>query len=213
MTEPVRDPFGFRFVSPLLIGTLLNPVNSAMIATALVPIGRDLHARPASTVWLVAGLYLAAAVGQPTMGRIADLYGPRKVIVAGLVLVVAAGLAGALAPGLGWLVFARVLLGLGTSAAYPAAMTMIRARAREAGIATPGTVLGMVAITSQVSAAVGPALGGLLVGLTGWRSTFLLNVLPAERPGRRGRDRPGLPVARGRTRPGTGHDRRRGSPQ
>jgi MFS family permease len=200
MTESGREAFGFRFVSPLLIGTLLNPVNSAMIATALVPIGRDLHAGPASTAWLVAGLYLAAAVGQPTMGRIADMYGPRKVIVAGLVLVLAAGLTGALAPGLGWLVFARVLLGLGTSAAYPAAMTMIRARAQEAGIATPGTVLGMVAITSQVSAAVGPALGGLLVGFTGWRSIFLVNVpvaaagivlallwLPADDPARRER--------------------------
>jgi MFS family permease len=130
MTElPARGPFPFRFVSPLLIGTLLNPVNSAMIATALVPIGRDLHAGPASTVWLVAGLYLAAAVGRPTMGRIAELQGPRKVVVAGLVLVLAAGLTGAFAPGLGWLVAARVLLGLGTSAAYPAAMTMIRARA------------------------------------------------------------------------------------
>jgi MFS family permease len=172
----VTEPFGFRFVSPLLIGTLLNPVNSAMIATALVPIGRDLRAGPASTVWLVAGLYLAAAVGQPTMGRIADTYGPRKVSVAGLVLVLAAGLTGALAPGLGTLVFARVLLGLGTSAAYPAAMAMIRARADEEGIATPGAVLGMIAITSQVSAAVGPALGGVLVGLTGWRSIFLVNV-------------------------------------
>ena len=200
MTEPAREAFGFRFVSPLLLGTLLNPVNSAMIATALVPIGRDLRAGPASTAWLVAGLYLAAAVGQPTMGRIADMYGPRKVIVAGLVLVLAAGLTGALAPGLGWLVFARVLLGLGTSAAYPAAMTMIRARAQETGIATPGDVLGMIAITSQVSAAVGPALGGLLVGFTGWRSIFLVNVpvaaagivlallwLPADDPARRER--------------------------
>jgi hypothetical protein len=53
MTEPARDPFGLRFVSPLLIGTLLNPVNSAMIATALVPIGRDLHAGPASTALLL----------------------------------------------------------------------------------------------------------------------------------------------------------------
>lgn len=195
-----RDPFGFRFVSPLLIGTLLNPVNSAMIATALVPIGRDLRAGPAATAWLVAGLYLAAAVGQPTMGRIADMYGPRKVAVSGLAFVLVAGLAGAWAPGLGGLVFARVLLGLGTSAAYPAAMTMIRARAEEAGIATPGTVLGLVAITSQVSAAVGPALGGLLVGSLGWRWIFLVNVpvaslgivlallwLPADDPARRAR--------------------------
>jgi MFS family permease len=195
----VTGAFGFRFVSPLLIGTLLNPINSAMIATALVPIGRALHAGPSSTAWLVAALYLAAAVGQPTMGRIADLYGPRKVSVAGLALVLAAGLTGALAPGLGWLIVSRVLLGLGTSAAYPAAMTMIRARAEETGTATPGTVLGLIAITGQVSAAVGPALGGGLVGLAGWRSIFLVNVplaalgivlglwwLPRDRRGRGG---------------------------
>jgi MFS family permease len=200
MTGGEPNPFGFRFVGPLLIGTLLNPVNSAMIATALVPIGRDLHAGPASTAWLVAGLYLAAAIGQPTMGRIADMYGPRKVAVTGLFLVLVAGLAGALAPDLGMLVFARVLLGLGTSAAYPSAMTMIRARADEAGIATPGTVLGTVVITSQVSAAAGPALGGLLVGSAGWRWIFLVNVpaaalgivlallwLPADDPARRAR--------------------------
>src|SRR5919197_3779847 len=102
-------PFGFRFMSPLLIGTLLNPVNSAMIATALVPIGRDFHVGPSSTAWLVASLYLAAAVGQPTMGRIAELYGPRKVNATGFVLVLIAGLGGALAPNLGWLVMARVL--------------------------------------------------------------------------------------------------------
>lgn len=171
-----RSPFGFTFMSPLLIGTLLNPINSAMIATALVPIGRDLHAGPASTAWLVAGLYLAAAVGQPTMGRIAEMYGPRKVSVTGLTLVLVAGLIGALAPGLGPLVAARVVLGVGTSAAYPAAMTMIRARAEEAGVATPGPVLGLISITSQVSSAVGPALGGVLVALTGWRSIFLVNV-------------------------------------
>lgn len=200
MRRPEHRPFGFRFISPLLLGTLLNPVNSAMIATALVPIGRDLRAGPASTAWLVAGLYLAAAVGQPTMGRVADMYGPRKVAVTGLVLVLAAGLAGTLAPGLGALVFARVLLGLGTSAAYPVAMTMIRARAEAARIITPGTVLGLVAITGQVSATVGPALGGLLVGSLGWRWIFLVNVpvaalgvvltllwLPADDPARRDR--------------------------
>jgi MFS family permease len=169
-------PFGFRFMSPLLIGTVLNPVNSAMIATALVPIGHDLHAGPSSTAWLVASLYLAAAVSQPAMGRIAELYGPRKVNAAGFVLVMISGFGGALAPNLGWLVVVRVLLGLGTSASYPAAITMIKARADAAGIATPGSVLGVISITSQVSAVIGPAMGGLLVGLTGWRSIFLVNV-------------------------------------
>src|SRR5918992_770074 len=170
------QPFGFRFMSPLLIGTLLNPINSAMIATALVPIGHDLNVGPSSTAWLVASLYLAAAVSQPAMGRVAELYGPRKVTAAGFVLVLIAGIGGALAPDIGWLIVARALLGLGTSASYPAAITMIRARADAAGIGTPGSVIGMISITSQVSAVIGPALGGLLVGLTGWRSIFLVNV-------------------------------------
>src|SRR5918992_763384 len=170
------QPFGFRFMSPLLIGTLLNPINSAMIATALVPIGHDLNVGPSSTAWLVASLYLAAAVSQPAMGRVAELYGPRKVTAVGFVLVLIAGIGGALAPDIGWLIVARALLGLGTSASYPAAITMIRARADAAGIGTPGSVIGMISITSQVSAVIGPALGGLLVGLTGWRSIFLVNV-------------------------------------
>jgi MFS family permease len=169
-------PFGFRFMSPLLIGTLLNPVNSAMIATALVPIGHDLNVGPSSTAWLVASLYLAAAVSQPAMGRIAELYGPRKVNAAGFVFVLISGIGGALAPNIGWLIVARVLLGLGTSASYPAAIIMIRARADAAGIGMPGSVLGLISITSQVSAVIGPALGGVLVGLTGWRSIFLVNV-------------------------------------
>src|SRR5919197_3955196 len=200
-------PFGFRFMSPLLIGTLLNPINSAMIATALVPIGRDLRVGPSSTAWLIASLYLAAGVGQPAMGRVAELYGPRKVTAAGFVLVLISGFGGALAPNLGWLIVVRGLLGVGTSAAYPAAITMIRARADAAGISTPGSVLGVISITSQVSAVIGPALGGLLVGLIGWRSIFLVNVplglvglalgqlwLPSDRGwagGRPSGDRPG----------------------
>jgi MFS family permease len=144
------------------------------------------------------------------MGRIAELYGPRKVSVMGLILVALAGLAGALAPGLGWLIIARGLLGLGTSASYPAAMTMIRDRADEMGIGVPGTVLGLISITSQASAVVGPPLGGLLVGLSDWRSIFLVNVplalaglvlvrlwSPRDRPrGTQGRRRLGSAIGR-----------------
>ncbi|MUZ75287.1 MFS transporter [Agrobacterium vitis] len=69
-------PFGFRFVVPLAFGSILNPVNSTMIATALVPIAVNFHASVAETGWLIAGLYLASAVAQPTMGRLADVFGP-----------------------------------------------------------------------------------------------------------------------------------------
>ncbi|MFF1632270.1 hypothetical protein [Leifsonia sp. NPDC058248] len=51
------------------MGAALNPINGSIIVTALVGIASDLHATPASASALVAGLYLASAVAQPTMGK------------------------------------------------------------------------------------------------------------------------------------------------
>ncbi|MET7765932.1 MFS transporter [Streptomyces sp. NPDC005393] len=170
------DAFGPRLMAPLLIGSVLNPVNSTMIATGLVAIGHDFGVGAAQTAWLVASLYLASAVGQPAMGRLADLLGPRRIFLCGLLLVGAAGLVGALAPGFGWLIGSRVLLGVGTSAAYPAAMALLRAQSAATGQETPRTVLGRLSLASLGSAAVGPVLGGLLTATVGWRAIFAVNV-------------------------------------
>ncbi|MGW1798566.1 MFS transporter [Streptomyces sp. NPDC001984] len=62
----------------MILGSVLNPINSSMIAVALVPIGIAFGAPPAETVWLVSALYLATAVGQPVIGRLVDMYGPRR---------------------------------------------------------------------------------------------------------------------------------------
>ncbi len=86
--------FGFTFVTPLALGSALNPINSTMIATALVPIATSLHVSAAQVGWLIAGLYLASAIAQPTMGRLADLFGPRRVFLCSLVLVALAGTIG-----------------------------------------------------------------------------------------------------------------------
>ncbi|WP_020670434.1 MFS transporter [Amycolatopsis nigrescens] len=171
-----RAAFGARFVTPLVIGTLLNAVNSSMIAVTLVPIGRDLDAGPARTVWLVTVLYLATAVAQPVMGRLVDTFGARRVLVAGLVSVAAAGLLGALAPSFEVLLGSRVLLGLGTATGFPAAMALVRARASRLDLPVPGGVLATLATSTQASMAIGPTLGGLLVGLGDWRWTFAVNV-------------------------------------
>jgi MFS family permease len=171
-----RPAFGARFVAPLLIGSMLNPINTSMIATALYPIGRSFGVGASATAWLVGGLYLATAVAQPAMGRIADRFGARRVFLAGLALVALAGIAGTLAPSLGFLLGVRVLLGIGTSAAYPSAMSMVRAESRRRTVATPGGVLGALTMAALTSAAVGPALGGLLVGAFGWPSIFAVNL-------------------------------------
>src|SRR5580698_3184226 len=122
-----RDPgFGVALVAPLALGSLLNPINSSMIATALAPIGRAFGVGVSETVWLVAALYVTSAVAQPTMGKLADRWGARQVFLLGLVVVLLGGVAGALAPSLAALIGARVILGVGTSAAYPSAMRVLR---------------------------------------------------------------------------------------
>ncbi|MGW2225868.1 MFS transporter [Streptomyces formicae] len=171
-----RPAFGARLTAPLLLGSLLNPLNTTMISTGLVAIGHDFGVGAADTAWLVSVLYLASAVAQPVLGKLADGIGPRRVFLGGLVVVVASGLVGALAPGFGWLLVSRLLLGVGTSAAYPAAMAVLRDESRRLGTPTPRTVLGRLSFAALGSAAVGPTLGGLLVATAGWRGIFAVNV-------------------------------------
>ncbi|NMO94100.1 multidrug efflux MFS transporter [Actinomycetospora sp. TBRC 11914] len=160
----------------MVLGAVLNPVNSSLIAVALVPIGVALGAPASQTAWLVAGLYLATAVGQPVTGRLVDLYGPRPLYLAGTALVGIGGLLGALAPDIWTLVGARVLLGLGTCAGYPAAMSLVRGEAERTGRDSPEGILTVLSVSAQTIAVIGPTLGGLLIGLGGWRTTFWINV-------------------------------------
>ncbi|WP_327409906.1 MFS transporter [Streptomyces sp. NBC_01281] len=170
------DRFDRRLIAPMVLGSVLNPVNSSMIAVALVPIGSALGAPPSQTAWLVSGLYLATAVGQPVIGRLVDMFGPRRLYLIGTAMVGVAGLLGSVAPNLGALVAARVLLGFGTSAAYPAAMHLTRSEAERTGRDSPAGVLTALAVSAQTVSVIGPTLGGLLIGLGGWRTIFLVNV-------------------------------------
>ncbi|GAU06812.1 MFS transporter [Burkholderia stabilis] len=169
-------------VGPIVLGTLLNALNSSMIAVALVSIQQAFNPQGAAheridTMWLVSGLYLATAVGQPTMGRLADRFGAKRIFCIGLAIVLIASALAPFAPSLGWLIASRVALGIGTSAAYPAGMAMIRTWSqRHANGATPTGGLGAISVAAQVAVAFGPPLGGALVQFAGWRAIFWINV-------------------------------------
>ena len=175
-TRPAPTGFNRRLIAPMVLGSVLNPINSSMIAVALVPIGVAFGAPPSETVWLVSALYLATAVGQPVIGRLVDMYGPRRLYLIGTALVGVAGVMGALAPSLGVLIAARVLLGFGTSAAYPAAMQLTRSEAERTGEDSPAGVLTALAVSAQTVSVIGPTLGGFLIGVGGWRAIFTVNV-------------------------------------
>ena len=170
-------PFGARFITPILLGASLNPINTSVIATALVGIAAAMHVPVGQTSILISSLYVACAIAQPTAGRLAEEFGPRRIFVAGIAIVLVAGVWGAVATSLATLVCIRVLIGVGTSAAYPTAMLLIRRRAADAGLRSPpSAVLGALAVAGAATLAVGLSVGGFLVGWFGWRAVFVINI-------------------------------------
>ncbi|MER7008067.1 MFS transporter [Dactylosporangium sp. NPDC000555] len=172
-----REAFSWRFVTPLFMGASLNPMNSSLIATALVPIAHAMGVSVGRTAILVSALYLASAVAQPTAGKLAEQLGPRRVLLAGIVLVIVGAIVGGAGQDMTALTVARVLIGIGTSAGYPAVMVIIRRRAIWAGMGEPpGRVLGGLTVAGSITVAVGPPIGGVLVAAFSWRSAFLVNI-------------------------------------
>src|ERR1700688_2599171 len=107
-----------RIVFAIVLGTLLNPLNSSMIAVALVQLHHDFKVDLGTSTWLIGAFYLSGAVGQPLMGRLADLLGARRVFLTGMTVAGIVALLAPLSPNFAWLVAARVVQALATATAY-----------------------------------------------------------------------------------------------
>ena len=123
--------FPWRFVTPRLLSTTLNPINTSVIATALVPIAHALNVPVGRTAILVSALHLASAIAQPTTGKLAEPVGPRRVLVGGILLVLLGGIITVVGQDIPMAAVARVLIGIGTSSGYPTSTVIIRRRPRE----------------------------------------------------------------------------------
>jgi MFS family permease len=176
MSREQSERTDWKFMLPLVLGTMLNPLNSTMLATALATICNQFARDVSSGALLITPLYIASTIGQPLMGRLADIYNPKVINRVGFILVFIATLVGIFAPSFVWLIVSRVLLGLGTSAAYPSSMAMIARKYGNSNRAIPGNVMGIITVASQVSIVLGPLLGGLLTELFGWQGIFLINI-------------------------------------
>ncbi|MDN5284242.1 MAG: Major facilitator superfamily 1 [Mucilaginibacter sp.] len=177
MSRPTtKQPIPWKFMLPLVLSAMMNPLNSTMLATALVTLCNSFKITIGDGAILIASLYVTATVAQPFMGRLADIYSPKKINAIGTYLVLLASAVGIAAPNLGWLIVSRVILGIGTSAAYPSAIALINRKYANEQQAVPGNVLAIVAISSQVSMILGPSLGGVLAQVFGWRGIFFINI-------------------------------------
>src|SRR5262245_46234355 len=148
-------------------------LDNTVVNVALPSIQRSLHLSGSALEWIVVGYALTFAAFILTGGKLADLYGRRRLFFIGLAIFTAASLACGLAPNAGTLVAARVVQGVGAGIMNPATLGIITAtfppRQR-------GTAIGIWVGTSALALAIGPLVGGLLTEKVNWSWIFYINV-------------------------------------
>ncbi|WP_106964246.1 MFS transporter [Streptomyces sp. HGB0020] len=155
-------------------GYFLVLLDVTVVNVALPGIGADLGTDIGGLQWVVDGYALALAALMLTSGTAGDLYGHRRVVMWGLAVFGAGSLVCGLAPGVGVLVAARVVQGVGAAVLLPGTLAIIsRAFPDDAGRAR---AIGVWAGIGSLALPAGPLLGGALVDGLGWRAIFLVNV-------------------------------------
>ncbi|WP_405786306.1 MFS transporter [Streptomyces sp. NBC_01367] len=183
----------------LSLSVLLSSLGSGIAHVGLPTLTQVFSASFQEVQWVVLAYLLAVTTLVVGVGRLGDLVGRRRLLLAGISLFTAASVLCAAAPALWLLVAARAAQGLG--AAVMTALTLAFV-----GETVPkertGSAMGLLATMSAVGTALGPSLGGALLAGSGWRALFLVNVplgiaafllthrhLPVDRE-ERGGDRP-----------------------
>lgn len=153
----------------LALSMLLASLGTSIANIALPELAAAFPA-PFAQVQAVVVAYLAAlTLSVVSAGRLADRYGAKNILVAGLALFASASLLCALAPDLWLLIATRALQGIGAAFLMTLAMTLMRQTASAARI---GRAMGLLGTVSALGTALGPTLGGLLIPLAGWRAVF-----------------------------------------
>ena len=168
-----RAPLLTALMLGLASGAILVPLNSTMLAVGLPGVMSEFGLGPSSVASLVT-LYLGSvAIALPLSGALGDRFGHRPLFVAGVLGFGAASFVASIATSFGILELARVL----QAACGALVSTTSTALVRESAPADRrGEAFGIFDLLVSTSAAVGPFIGGLLVGAFGWRSTFVLAI-------------------------------------
>ncbi|MFI9050629.1 MFS transporter [Streptomyces sp. NPDC053427] len=157
----------------ITLGNFMLLVDVTIVVSALPRISDGLGASFTSLQWVMDIYALALAALLMVAGSAADLFGRRRLYVAGLAVFALASLACGLAPGPGVLIAARAVQGIGAAAMFATNTPLLMAayQGRDRGVA-----FGVWGGTSGAAAAVGPVLGGLLTEYLNWRAIFLVNL-------------------------------------
>jgi EmrB/QacA subfamily drug resistance transporter len=170
--EVVKNRNAVAFVVNL--GAFLTPFMAASLNLGLPAMGRDLTIGAAGLSWVASSFLLAAAVCTVPFGRIADIYGRRRILLWGNVLYTLSSLMSALSVNAPMMLTSRVFQGVGGAMLFATGMAML------SSVFPPGErgrVLGNNVMAVYLGLACGPFVGGFLTQHFGWRSIFIVNFL------------------------------------
>ncbi|MBT4138157.1 MAG: MFS transporter [Candidatus Latescibacteria bacterium] len=163
----------------VVLGGVLAPLNSTMIAVTLPRIMEAFDAPLTSAGWLVTAYLIAMASLQPITGKLGDRLGRRRLILGGLVYFGCASIGAAMASGFWMLLFFRIQQAIAGAILLPNGVALMREVVPEKRRASR---FGLVGSAMALSATAGPPLGGFLVAIADWHAIFYVNlvfILPA----------------------------------
>ena len=152
---------------------LLSSLGTSIANVGLPVLTQVFNATFQEVQWVVIAYLLAITTLIVSIGRLGDLVGRRRLLLAGIALFTAASLLCALAPTLWLLVAARATQGVGAAVMMALTMALVGDTVPKA---QTGGAMGLLGTMSAIGTALGPSLGGVMIAESGWQALFLVNV-------------------------------------
>lgn len=153
------------------IASFLTPFMASSVNVALPVIASELAANAIMLSWITTSYLLTSAMLSVPFGRIADIYGTKKIFILGIIIFTIATLFASFSPSVEFLIFARVLQGAGSAAIFVTGLAIITHAFPPGEV---GKAIGLNVSAVFIGLVMGPVLGGVLTQYIGWRSIFYL---------------------------------------
>lgn len=169
----LRGRAGTLLVTATVLASTVGFIDAYMINVAIPAIGRDLEIGVSELQWVLTGYLVTVASLLLLAGALADHFGWRRILVAGLIVMLIASLCCAAAPNGGALIAARVVQGAGGALVVPSSLSLLNGTLQ---VTDRAKGIGVWAGISTLGTTLGPYGGGWLIDHGSWRYVFLLNV-------------------------------------